>query len=103
MMAKITGEPPSTVREDLERLKLALADAIPRKRTGNLMVASWNIRAFGGLAATWMTGPGDSPKRDWHAVHCIAEFVRRFDVVAIQECRADLTALRALMSVLGER
>ena len=102
-MAGITDEPPPLVRQDLDRLSLALTDAIPTKRKGNLLLASWNIRAFGGLAATWMTGPEDSPKRDWHAVHCIAEFVRRFDVVAVQECRADLTALRALMTVLGER
>lgn len=102
-MAAITDEPPPLVRKDLARLKVALTGAIPRKRTGNLVLASWNIRAFGGLAATWMTAPADSPKRDWHAVHCIAEFVRRFDVVAVQECRADLSALRALMTVLGDR
>lgn len=102
-MAKITDEPPAVVGQDLARLRAALNDVIPAKRSGNLMLASWNIRAFGGLAGTWMTGADHSPKRDWHAVHCIAEFVRRFDVVAVQECRADLTALRALMTVLGNR
>ena len=81
-MAKSTDEPPSVVRQDLDRLSGALTEAMPRKRTGNVLLASWNIRAFGGLAATWMTGRDDSPKRDCHAVHCIAEFVRRFDVVA---------------------
>jgi len=100
-MARITDEPPAVVRQDLDRLVAALNRVIPAKRVGNLVLASWNIRAFGGLAATWMTGSDHSPKRDWHAVRCIAEFVRRFDVVAVQECRADLTALRALMTVLG--
>lgn len=102
-MATITDEPPVAVRQDLDRLRAALDDAIPRKRAGSLLLASWNIRAFGRLAVTWTTGPADSPKRDWRAVHCIAEFVRHFDVVAVQECRADLTALRALMTVLGDR
>jgi endonuclease/exonuclease/phosphatase family metal-dependent hydrolase len=102
-MAAITDEPPRLVTEDLDRLRVALTGAIPRKRAENLLLASWNIRAFGGLAETWRTGTEDSPKRDWHAVHCIAEFVRRFDVVAVQECRADLSAMRALMTVLGER
>jgi endonuclease/exonuclease/phosphatase family metal-dependent hydrolase len=39
--------------------------------------------------------------RDVFAVRCIAEVVSRFDVVAIQEVRGNLTALQTLLTALG--
>jgi endonuclease/exonuclease/phosphatase family metal-dependent hydrolase len=49
-----------------------------------------------------LSEPEDSPKRDLFDVRCIAEIVSRFDVVAIQEAKGDLTALRAMLQALGE-
>ena len=95
--------PPQDVAEDLARLSSALDSAIPARTEDNLLVATWNLRAFAGLTAKWNAGPGDSPKRDWHAVACIAEIVSRFDVAAIQEVRRDVTAARFLLHRLGEQ
>ncbi len=49
----------------------------------------------------WRSEPDDSPKRDLFDVRCIAEVVARFDVVAIQEARGDLSALRSMLQALG--
>jgi endonuclease/exonuclease/phosphatase family metal-dependent hydrolase len=84
------------LREGLDR------SDIPAKRLDhNLVIATWNIRAFGALTEKWTTEAGDSPRRNLHDLHAIAEVVSRFDVVAIQEAREDLTALRRLLEVLG--
>jgi hypothetical protein len=48
-----------------------------------------------------VAGPRDSPKRDWHAVACIAEVASRFDVIALQESRRSTKALRFLLQTLG--
>ena len=47
--------------------------------------------------------PGDTPKRDLHALACIKEIVKRFDVVAIQEAQKSLGALRELLVGLGRK
>ena len=97
-----TDAPPAEAREDLGRLRAALDESIPpRELDRNLLIGTWNIRAFGGLTEKWKAGDEDSPKRDLHALHCIAEIVSRFDVVAIQEIKADLKALRHMLEVLG--
>ena len=44
---------------------------------------------------------GKRPKRDWRAVALIAAVVSQFDVIAVQEVRRNLTALRFLISQLG--
>ena len=69
--------------------------AIPTRREQNLLMATWNLRAFAGLTQKWHAGPKDSPKRDWHAVACIAEIVSRFDLVAVQEIRRNTAAARS--------
>lgn len=74
---------PAAVTEDLDRLRPALDAAVPPRTDANLLVATWNIRALGGLTAKWAAGPKDSPKRDWHAVACLAAVISRFDVVAV--------------------
>jgi endonuclease/exonuclease/phosphatase family metal-dependent hydrolase len=94
-------EAPVNVTQDLTRLKTALSASVPQKSASNLLVATWNVRAFGDLTAKWTAGPGDSPKRDWHAVACIAELVSRFDVIALQEIRRSTKALRFLLDRLG--
>jgi hypothetical protein len=92
---------PANVTQDLTRLKTALTVSVPQKSASNLLVATWNVRAFGDLTNKWAAGPGDSPKRDWHAVACIAELVSRFDVIALQEVRRTTKALRFLLERLS--
>ena len=48
-----------------------------------------------------MAGPSDAPKRDLHALACITEAISRFDVVAIQEVKRDVAALRRTLDLLG--
>ncbi len=92
---------PPVVAADLGRLRAALDADVPARDPSNILVATWNLRAFGDLTQKWQSGPDDSPKRDWRAVACIAEVVSRFDVVAMQEVRRSPTALRLLVEMLG--
>jgi len=96
------GPPPPAVSEDLKALGTALDQVVPPKELDrNLLVATWNLRAFGGLTKKWQSAADDSPKRDLHDVFCIASVGSRFDVVALQEVRGDLRALRYLLKALG--
>lgn len=95
------GPVPDDVAADLARLSAALDAAVPARTEANLLIGTWNIRALGGLTRRWRSRPGDSPKRDWHALVCLAEVTRRFDVVAVQEARRETTALFALLETLG--
>lgn len=90
------------VSQDIVRLRRRIqAAGVPPKSTDrNLLIATWNLRQFGGLYESFDENP-DSPKRNLRGLAYIAEIVSRFDVVAIQEVRDDLTALRHLLSVLG--
>ena len=56
---------------------------------------------MGGFTPKWQTGPNDSPKRNLADLHCIAEILSRFDIVAVQETKDNLQALRVIMSLLG--
>jgi len=96
-------DPPQRVAAQIARWEEAL-DALLSARAGRakLRIATWNLRAFGGLTKDWTTPQGASPRRNFTDVHVIAAVVRRFDVVAVQEIRGDLRALRHLMKVLGE-
>jgi len=77
----------------LERLRAQLDRDLPdRSLDKTLRLATWNIREF------------DSPaygERAEDAFYFIAEIVSRFDLVAIQEVRRDLTALKTLQRHLG--
>ena len=97
-------DPPAEVEAMLARLANALdrADGVPARRPDNLLIGTWNIRAFGGLTGKWRAGAKDSPLRNLADVCAIAEIVSRFDVVAVQETRDNLTALRTMMARLGE-
>lgn len=102
-MPTITDQPPSVVQSDLVDLRDHLAATLPAKRTGrNLLIATWNIRAFASLTRKWTAGGNDSPKRDLRGLRAIAEIVERFDIVAIQELKGNLRALRDLLKWLGE-
>jgi len=102
-MPDIYDNPPLSVLQDLERLRADLDLKIPSKQLDrNLLLATWNIRVFGNLTRKWESGPEDSPKRDLHSILCIAEIIGRFDVIALQEVKANIRALRDTLKVLGD-
>jgi hypothetical protein len=81
------------VAERLLALRNALRAAVPPKRVDDhLLLATWNLREFGGSK-----GGG----RSVEAMAYIAEIVSHFDLVAVQEVRADLGGLDALRRLLG--
>jgi Endonuclease/Exonuclease/phosphatase family len=94
--------PPADLIARLKKLEGALDEVLPVKQLDrNLLVGTWNLRAFAGLTKNWTTGPDDSPKRNYADVSAIAEIVSHFDVCAVQEVRGDLRALRHLLKALG--
>ncbi len=101
-MPTILDMPPIEVIENLQLLSYDLDSKIPFKKLDkNLLIATWNIRAFGNLTREWNSGPKDSPKRDLQSILCIAEIISRFDVIAVQEVKANIRALRDTLKVLG--
>lgn len=74
----------------------------PKKIEKNLLIATWNIRAFGDLTSKEFSTSTDNPKRDFHSLLCIAEIIKRFDVIAIQEIKANLKCLRDTLKLLGD-
>jgi endonuclease/exonuclease/phosphatase family metal-dependent hydrolase len=102
-MINFPAKPPLEVRDDLAALRASLdASGIPPKMVDrNVLVATWNLRAFGRVTPKWMAEEADSPKRGLGNILCIAEVISRFDVVAIQEVKRDLSGLRYLMQALG--
>ena len=94
--------PPQPVAARLSRWEEALDALVPPNLGAGLRIATWNLRAFSGLTKAWTTPDGASPERNFTDVHLIAAVVRRFDVVAVQEVRGNLRALRHLVKVLGE-
>lgn len=101
-MLQITDLIPDDIAEEMKWLGAALDERIPPKALdNNLLVATWNLRAFGDLTNKWIAGPDDTPKRDLNALMCIAEIVSRFDVIALQEVKGNLRALRYMLKMLG--
>lgn len=99
---EILTEPPEDVSRELMTLQDELDREIPRKIVDeNLLIATWNIRSFGGLTEKWQASQHDSPKRDLHALRCIGEIISRFDIVAIQEAKGNIKALRHMLKLLG--
>jgi endonuclease/exonuclease/phosphatase family metal-dependent hydrolase len=92
---------PTAAAADFQAIKQAADRMIPAKAPENLLIGTWNVRAFDGVAPKWRTEKGDSPLRDLGNVACIAEIVRRFDVVAIQEVRRSAAAFQLMMQQLG--
>lgn len=85
--------------EDVVRLRrrIAQANLPPRRTDANIIIGTWNIQKLGGLHADWGESAG-SPKRNLRALALIAEIIRCFDVIALQEVLRETTALRFLMS-----
>jgi endonuclease/exonuclease/phosphatase family metal-dependent hydrolase len=95
--------PPPEITAELAELSARLDSSIPPKVLDrNLLIATWNIRGFGGLTPKWISQKGDSPRRDLQSAFSIAEIISRFDVVAIQEVKSETTALRQVYQALGE-
>lgn len=95
--------PPEAVRTLRTQLDQALDAKLPAKLPGgNIIVGTWNVRAFAGLTEDWDTAPEQSPKRNFADLVYIAAFIRRCDVVAVQEVRGNLRGLRHLMDALGQ-
>jgi endonuclease/exonuclease/phosphatase family metal-dependent hydrolase len=85
--------------EDVVRLRRRLdgANIPPRRTDHNFILGTWNLRAFGRVHRAWTENPG-SPKRNLRAMAGIAEVIRRFDVVAIQEVKRETEAIRMLVN-----
>ena len=101
-MAEITETPSQNILDELALLRVQLDQEVPPKVLDkNLLIATWNIRAFGNLTKKWDSEGDDSPRRDFRALLEITEIVSRFHVVAIQEVRENIRALRYLLKLLG--
>jgi len=89
---------PPMVVEDIARLRRRIeASGLPPKIADqNLLVASWNIRAFGEIFRAWGEN-SNSPKRNLRALAIIAEVLHNLDVIAIQEIKPDTSGLRMLV------
>lgn len=76
----------------LKELRTGFENKVPRKGPGSLLLATWNIREFGGTKYG-----GRMPDAEFF----IAECLNHFDLIAVQEVRRDLNALRRVMRLLG--
>lgn len=76
----------------LVRLRSGLKQKVSAKSDGSLLLATWNIREFGGAKYGGRTTD---------AMYYIAECMNAFDLIAVQEVRADLRALKDVMRLLG--
>ncbi|GEL95290.1 hypothetical protein CCO02nite_19480 [Cellulomonas composti] len=92
---------PGVVAAEVDAVRGAVAAVVPARTADNLLVGTWNLRAFGDVSRTWAVREGQSPKRDWRAVALIAAVAEHFDVVALQEVRRSTAALRFLLQRLG--
>lgn len=102
-MPDIDDPRPGDVVAQITALEAALDQVVPAKSYGNLLVGTWNVRGFDRVRPVWRSRKGESPIRDLSNVACIAEIVRRFDVVAVQEVRRSAAAFLAMMQALGNR
>ena len=101
-MSEITDPIPQEIQSELVNLNYDLDAKIPAKKLDkNLLIATWNIRAFGDLTKKWQSVEDDSPKRDFHSIACIVEIIKRFDVIAVQEVKGNIRALRYALKLLG--
>ncbi len=75
-------------------LRKGLSDDLPVKTVHDtLLIASWNIREF--------AESNKGGTRLDESYYYIAEIISKFDIIAVQEVRDDLSALKRLMKILG--
>jgi endonuclease/exonuclease/phosphatase family metal-dependent hydrolase len=97
------ASPPPSVALARDAVSAAARAVIPPKKVGqNLVIGTWNLRAFGDLTKDWSTPAGVSPVRNFSDILDIAAVIRSLDVVALQEVHGNLRALHYLMQVLGD-
>ena len=101
MPNSISDPPPADVATQVAAYVDALDQVIPAKQNQNLLIGTWNVRALNRLTPEWRSATGASPVRDLSNVLCIAETLRRFDVVAVQEVGVDGEAFLAALEALG--
>lgn len=101
-MQSIIDKPSQATLENLKLLCVDIDIKIPPKKLEkNLLIATWNIRAFGDITRKEISGSADTPKRDYQSILCIAEIIKRFDVIAVQEIKSNIKGLRDTMKILG--
>lgn len=101
-MPQITDDPPAAIRAELDALAAALTQQIPARADDNVLIATWNIRSYSSLTRKWTATGNDRPKRDLRGLRAIIEILSRFDIIAVQELKGNLRALRDTMRFLGE-
>ena len=101
-MASINDPLSMEIQKELDELNLDLNQSVPSLSENNVLIATWNLRKFGGLTEEWTDKPKMSPKRNLHALRCIIEIIKRFDIIAIQEVTGNLKCLRDSMRLLGD-
>ena len=85
------------VAATLRRLRAAASEHFTESGSegdhrSSVRIATWNLREFGG---------GKYEGRGFEELYYIAEIISNFDIVALQEVRADLTEFHQLRRVLG--
>ena len=85
------------VASQLQKLKKSIEEHIENSRPdhdhkGFVRIATWNLREFGGKKYKG---------RSYEALYYIAEIISHFDIVALQEIRADLKEFYELKKILG--
>jgi endonuclease/exonuclease/phosphatase family metal-dependent hydrolase len=81
--------------ESLNRLRGQLSRELPsRTRRDSLMLATWNIRDFGGSRLN------PSPRLA-ESLYYMAEIISAFDLVAVQEVNENMQVFEKLMDILG--
>ncbi|HLG34726.1 MAG TPA: endonuclease/exonuclease/phosphatase family protein [Bacteroidia bacterium] len=79
----------STIAQELADLKARIAQAnVPASTNNNFRMLTWNIRNL------------NKDKED-RAITYIAEVMKNFDIIAIQECKDSLGGLEKLQKELG--
>ncbi|NQW12974.1 MAG: endonuclease/exonuclease/phosphatase family protein [Rhodobacter sp.] len=81
------------IADRLKLLKAKLAAEVPAKSPTETLLATWNIREF------------DAPSYGQRSQEClfyIAEIISHFDIIAVQEVREDLDALKSVVRILGD-
>ena len=73
MASSITDPPPADVAAQVAAYVDALDQVIPGKQNQNLLIGTWNVRAFNRLTPKWRSVAGESPLRDLSNVLCIVE------------------------------
>lgn len=92
MAAVFSQQEWAQIRAELNRDTAAYG--LPRRQYGSVLIGSFNIRKLGKLGARG---------RDEETMRFLADVCRRFDLVAVQEVMSELTALRRLRDLMGER